>query len=178
MIMQRPPRAASHLLLPTVTTASAPAVSSARPPAGRWVPRIAALLLGAAAAASLAYWGLRLWPQGAGGAIPAAMVPAPAAQAADPDQVARLLAAPGAAPASAPAVSVASRLVLTGVAAARSGRGTALIAVDGQSPKPFVVGATVAEGLVLQSVQGRRAALGPAMRGPSTLVLELPPLPR
>lgn len=167
--------------MPSVTTASAPTIASTRAPAGRWLPRIAAALLGAAAAASLAYWSLRLWPAGRGDPAPAAGAAADLPQAADPDQVARLLAAPGAAQPGAsgpPAAPAASRLVLTGVAAGTSGRGTALIAVDGQPPKPFRVGASVTDALVLQSVQGRRATLGPGARGPSTVVLELPPLPR
>jgi general secretion pathway protein C len=64
------------------------------------------------------------------------------------------------------------------VAAGTSGRGAALIAVDGLSARPYSVGMPVGEGLVLQSVQGRRAQLGPALQGPTTVVLELPPLPR
>ncbi len=69
-------------------------------------------------------------------------------------------------------------LQLTGVAAGTSGRGAALISVDGRPARPYAVGMAVGDGLVLQSVQGRRAQLGPALQGPSTVVLELPPLPR
>ena len=46
--------------------------------------------------------------------------------------------------------------------------------VDGQPPKPYRVGAVVAEGWVLQSAQGRRISLGATMGGPQTLVLDLP----
>jgi len=52
--------------------------------------------------------------------------------------------------------------------------GAALIAVDGKPAKPYRVGAVVADGLVLQSTQGRRVNLGASMDGPQTLVLELP----
>ncbi len=179
MIMQRlPPR-----LVPVVTTASASAPTSARAATGAsrsrmlW-PRVAAALLAAAAAASLGYWALRLFPGGASSPAPAPGAAASLPAAADPDQVARLLGSSAAPKADAPAAHAAARLVLTGVAAGASGRGSALIAVDGQAPKPYAVGVTVAEGLVLQSVQGRKAMLGPSPRGPSSLVLELPPLPR
>jgi general secretion pathway protein C len=54
----------------------------------------------------------------------------------------------------------------------------ALIAVDGKPARPFRVGATIDEGLVLQAVEGRRARLGPGVDAPSTLTLELPPVRR
>jgi general secretion pathway protein C len=53
-------------------------------------------------------------------------------------------------------------------------QGAALISVDGKTAKPFRVGTLVADGLVLQSAQGRRVSLGASMDGPPTLVLELP----
>ena len=59
-----------------------------------------------------------------------------------------------------------------------TGAGAALIAVDGRPPKPFAVGSAVEAGLVLQSVEGRRARLGPAPGAPAALTLELPPLPQ
>jgi general secretion pathway protein C len=49
-----------------------------------------------------------------------------------------------------------------------------LIAVDGKPAKPVRVGAVVAEGLVLQSTQERRANLGASLQGPAALTLELP----
>lgn len=139
-------------------------------------PRLAAAVLAALAVASLVYWGLRMTgvvTAGVHGNAANARLP----EAADPDRVARLLAAPVARPAEGAVLPLSGRLQLVGVAAGVSGRGTALISVDGQAARPYPVGAVVAEGLVLQSVQGRKAQLGPAAKGPATTVLELPPLP-
>jgi general secretion pathway protein C len=61
-------------------------------------------------------------------------------------------------------------------AGAHSGGGAAVIAVDGKPARPYRVGSTIEEGLVLQSVRGRQAMLGPAA-GPALVTLELPPLP-
>jgi general secretion pathway protein C len=164
------------MILPTLT----PATVTRAPSAGlsRFAPRLAAGLFAAAAAASLSYWVLQIADSrmaasvGAGPAA-GARLPEPAA----PERVARLLVAPSARPEAA-AAPAGSQLQLTGVAAGTSGRGAALIAVDGLPARPYSVGMPVGEGLVLQSVQGRRAQLGPALQGPSTVVLELPPLPR
>ncbi|MGZ5269258.1 MAG: type II secretion system protein N [Ramlibacter sp.] len=132
-------------------------------------------LLWAAAAASAVYWGLRL----AGPSSAAPVVAAGARQpvAADPVAVARLLGqSQGSAPVAA-APSLASRFNLVGVVADRSERGAALIAVDGRPAKPFRVGNAVDEGLVLQSVQARRAVLAASADGPAVVTLELPPQP-
>ena len=81
----------------------------------------------------------------------------------------------GAAPVPAAAApTLASRFQLQGVLAGGPDAGAALIAVDGKPAKPYRVGAVVADGLVLQSAQGRRVNLGASMDGPHTLVLELP----
>jgi general secretion pathway protein C len=69
---------------------------------------------------------------------------------------------------------LASRFQLQGVMAGGPDAGAALISVDGKPAKPYRVGAVVADGLLLQSAQGRRVSLGSAMVGPQTLVLELP----
>ncbi|MFC5496223.1 type II secretion system protein N [Caenimonas terrae] len=143
----------------------------------RWPVRLATLILWLLAAGSCVYWALRMAPR----AAPAA-VAAPVRQpfAADPAAVARLL---GASPvlASAPAqpsASLASRFSLLGVVAWRTNHGAALIAVDGKPPRPFRVGSAIDEGLVLQSVEGRKAVLAAAAGGPPVLTLELPPLKR
>jgi len=132
--------------------------------------RLATLGLWALAAASLAYWGLRLSASPEGVGVPAAVptVPAPDAQA-----MARLL---GALPAQAPvAASASSRFALVGVLAGRtSGGGAALIAIDGKPARPFRAGATVDSGLVLQSLGPRQAYLGATAGGPATLTLEMP----
>jgi general secretion pathway protein C len=90
----------------------------------------------------------------------------------DATAVARSL---GAAPVQAVAApSLASRFQLMGVLAGGPNAGAALIAVDGKPAKPFRVGVVVADGLVLQSAQGRGISLGASMDGPQTLALDLP----
>lgn len=86
--------------------------------------------------------------------------------------VARSLGAVTAQPAAAP--SADNRFQLQGVVAGDAAQGAALLVVDGKPAKPYRVGATVAEGWVLQSVQGRRVSLGASVNGPETLRLELP----
>jgi general secretion pathway protein C len=78
--------------------------------------------------------------------------------------------------AQAPVIQAPSRFVLTGVVADRAQGGAALIALDGQASKPYRVGASVADGLVLQSVAARRAVLAPALNAPAALTLEMKPL--
>lgn len=66
------------------------------------------------------------------------------------------------------------RLVLQGVLAGQAqGSGAALIAVDGQPPKPFRVGAAVGD-LVLLALGPREARLGPRADGPVSVTLEVP----
>ena len=52
--------------------------------------------------------------------------------------------------------------------------GAALIAVNGQPPRPYRVGASLEGGLVLQAVSRRSARLGASMNGPATVELTLP----
>ena len=130
-------------------------------------------VLWALAAASAGFWGLKVSGGGAQGtAAPvAARIAAP-----DPSAIALLLGANPAAPAAAaaPVATIASRFALVGVAAQHSGGGAALIAVDGKPPRPYRVGSTIEEGLVLQAVRGREALLGANVRGPALVTLELP----
>ena len=140
-----------------------------------WGVRLATFVLWLLAAASVAYWGLRLAARPQDAALPA-VATAPAAP--DVQAIARLLGA-GAAPvaAAAPQPSLASRFALIGVLAGQhSGGGAALIAVDGRPPKPYRVGAQVEHGLVLLALGPREARLGPP-GGPATLTLELPRKP-
>jgi len=140
----------------------------------RWAVAGATFLLWALVAASAVYWGLKFTANAA--VVPVATAvraPAPA----DPAAVARLLGASPAA-AAAPVASLSSRFALVGVVASQSHRGAALIAIDGKPAKPFRVGAAVDEGLVLQSVEARRAVLAASAQGPAVLTLELPPLRR
>jgi general secretion pathway protein C len=47
------------------------------------------------------------------------------------------------------------RYTLLGVVADRQQQGAALIAIDGEPPRPYAVGAQLEGGLVLQSVIGK-----------------------
>jgi general secretion pathway protein C len=137
----------------------------------RWAVAGATFALWALVAASAAYWGLKLSSAGdVATAPPAPRNPAPVNAAA----VARLLGSNPSAVAAAPPPSAASRFKLLGVVANRGHGGAALIAVDGKPPKPFRVGALVEEGLVLQSVDAKQAALGPRMDAPPSITHQLP----
>jgi len=129
------------------------------------------------AVGSAVYWVLQVaaTPAGAPMAPPVLRSPPPPDVAA----VARLLGGDPAssAPQAGAPPTLASRFVLQGIVASPSGGGAALIAVDGRPPRPFRVGTAVAEGLVLQSLQGRQAVLGEQRGGPPTLTLELPARP-
>lgn len=143
-----------------------------------WPSRTAALAVWLLAAASVAYWGLRLG--GASEERPAPLAADGAPVRVDPQAVARLLAgpAPAAAAAPAPVASLASRFVLTGVAAGvRSGGGAAVIAIDGKPARPYRVGVQLEEGVVLQAVHARSAVLADGA-GQPLVTLELPPLKR
>jgi len=136
----------------------------------RWTPPAVTSLVWLLAVGSLVFWGLRLAAPAPGPAY--APVGAEAAAAADPAVVARAL---GAMPATvAQAAPAPGRFSLLGVVAGSSRGGTALIAVDGQPPRPFRVGSTVAPGYVLQSVAPRRAFLGDA--GSQALAIDMPAL--
>jgi general secretion pathway protein C len=123
-------------------------------------------------AGSAAYWGLKLsgTPGGSAAAPGAARANAPV----DPVAVARLLGASPSAATATPAASVASRFALVGVVASSSHQGAALISIDGKPPKPFRVGAAIDEGVMLQSVDARRAVLASGANGPVVATLELP----
>jgi len=137
----------------------------------RWTVAGTTFVLWALVAASAVYWAMKL------GSASDGVPPVPAmrtAAAADPLAVGRLLGSVPGVAAVAAAPDPASRFALTGVVATGARGGAALIAVDGKPPRPFRVGASVDEGLVLQSVDGRHASLGQAMEGPSSITLELP----
>jgi len=136
-----------------------------------WTVRAATFLLWGLAALCVAYWALKLLGAASGvSATPPVLRTPPSV---DTAAVARLLG--GSAAAESPAApSLASRFALQGIVADRRGAGAALIAIDGKPARPFRVGMQLEEGLVLQSVQGRRALLGERWDGPTTLSLELP----
>ena len=138
-----------------------------------------AFLLAALAAASAVYWGLK-WPGSKVDGPIAALAMLEAAPA-DPLALARALgggnATVAAAPAmGAPVVNTSSRLALVGVVANGKSRGAALISIDGKPARPYRVGSSVDDGLVLQSVEPRRALLAAQLDGPASLTLELPQL--
>ena len=137
-----------------------------------WGVRLGTLAIWALAAASAAYWGLRLTARPPGMPAPTA---APAPVAADVQAMARLLGAVTAQTPQAAAAPVSSRFALVGVLAGQQGgSGAALIAVDGKPAKPYRVGATVDAGLVLQSLGPRQARLGAGPEGVTTVTLEMP----
>jgi general secretion pathway protein C len=141
--------------------------------AGRRGPTIAAGLLWLAAGLSAGYWVLLAW--GRSPVTPVSAV-APAQVAADSAAVARTLGAvPGAAPTGAVASAAPPRYNLLGVVAVGNRDGAALIAVDGQPPRPYRVGAQLeGGGLVLQAVTRRVVRLGPSLEAPATIELTLP----
>jgi len=143
--------------------------------ANPWPARLLTLLVWGLAAASVAYWALRLMSPSAG-AGPVSVARAALTQA-DATAVARVLGATAQVVATA-GVATANRYVLTGVVADRRAGGAALIAVNGQPPKPFRVGAEVEPGVVLASVGPRRAVLAPDLQAEPVATLELPPLSR
>ena len=140
-----------------------------------WWPRGASFVLAALAAASASFWALKVSAVNTATSAPAAATAGPVVI--DAASVARALGGgPGASPTAAPSASLASRFAMLGVVADQHSAGAALISVDGKPAKPYRVGDVIEDGLVLQSVQGRKAALGPAPGAAAVLTLELPPL--
>ncbi len=141
----------------------------------RWAPRLLTLLVWALVALSVAQWTLR-WGDGAAsaaGAAPALVGMTPALGAPDSAAVARVL---GAAEATAaPTLAAPARFQLSGVVAATpSGRGAALIGIDGKPARSYAVGARLEEGTYLVAVAPRQAQLGTSASGPVTVSLEMP----
>jgi general secretion pathway protein C len=136
---------------------------------------LAAGLLWLAAGLSAGYWFLQVKGQGPWTPLQGL---APSAPQADTDTVARALGATISVEPVAAAVPVpAVRLQLLGVVVQGRQQGAALIAVDDQPPRPWRVGAVVADGLVLQSVDRRSVRLGETRSGPTSLELTVPPQP-
>jgi len=145
----------------------------------RWFVALVTFALAALAAASATFWLLH-WPTPA---APAALaIGTSASAAADSSKVAQLLGDHGTLTSPGAVVATTSRYKLLGVIAQggqghRGVRGSALIAIDGAPAKPYRVGDTVADALVLQAVEQRRAVLAPADDANAALTLELPLLP-
>lgn len=145
--------------------------------APRRAPGLLAVLLWLAAGLSVGYWVLQTL-----GRSPLTPVAAPAVAPPAPDaaSVARVLGAVQVAAVDAPAgvpPPLASRFQLLGVVAAGGADGAALIAIDGQPPKPYRVGMELDGGVVLESVQRRSVRLVPAGAGASGFELTLPEVP-
>lgn len=121
------------------------------------------------------FWGLRLTSPSDAIAPPAVASAPPAAV--DPAAVAQLLGAVSAKATVIAAPEAASRFVLLGIVADSDQQGAALIAVDGKPPRPFRVGAKVADGYVLQSVSTRAAAFGASLDSASAFTIQLPVRP-
>lgn len=142
-----------------------------------WRLRLATFFLAALAAASATHWALKWLGTVAPSPMPLGV--SSGASQTDPQAVARFLAGdqvvakavPGV-----PVVSASSRFKLLGVVAAPSGRGYALISVDGKPARPYGVGTQVTDDLVLHSVARRTASLAPSRDGPISMTLELPKL--
>ncbi len=144
------------------------------------VSRILALLVWAAVAASLAYWGLRWMARPA--AVPPGTSSVALSSAAPRGDVTRLLSPPANAAdePSAPSqqAMLASRLQLVGVVAPRreGEGGVALLVVDGKPARAYKTGHAIDGDLVLQSVTQQGVQIGPS-GGPAAVNLNLPLLP-
>ena len=144
------------------------------------VSRIAAFVTWAAVAASVAFWGLRLWTQPLAAPAQATVVAPATGFKGDLGRLFGVEAPVPAMSAVATPVPADPRFRLIGVVAPRAAsanaEGLALIATDGKPAKAYRVGAAVDGELVLLAVHARGASLGP--RGQSAqLALELPALP-
>jgi general secretion pathway protein C len=67
-----------------------------------------------------------------------------------------------------------TKFVLFGLANSTSGRGVALIALDGKPAKPYRVGSAVADDLVLKSISKTGVILATSLKAPDGVTLELP----
>ena len=147
--------------------------------------RIPAFVAWSLAAACAVYWAMRLLivPTGLPEAVQSVSV-AGALQG----EVAALFASPQAPSAPRAVTALASRFRLVGVMSPKTtgqtptrdaergrGQGLALIAVDGQPPRPYRVGAALDDALVLLAVTPRSALIGPA-GGAAQLQLDVAPL--
>lgn len=142
--------------------------------------RIAALLIWAAVAASLAYWGLRWLAPPVGVPHNAAAVTLETGVRGDIQRLltgpVRTAEGPQANPSAASAL--ASRIRVIGVMAPAPGQsaGVALLSIDGKPPKAIRVGGLVDGEMVLQDLSQRSARIGP-QDGANFLTIDLPGLP-
>jgi general secretion pathway protein C len=140
--------------------------------AGGLAPSVVAGVLWLLAAVLTSYWVLQIW-----GRSPLTPVAAMAGNPpmADPVAVGRALGALPDAPVAEPvAPPMSSRFRLVGLVGQPAQRGAALIAIDGQAPKPVTVGAVVEGDVRLLSVGGRAVRLGTRAGDPAAFELNLP----
>ena len=140
-----------------------------------WSTRIVTLVISALAAASVVYWGLKVWGMSTPAVSSVALVePMPAVSS---QAIAKALGG-GMAPVAtaSTAAPAASRYNLIGVLAGQIRAGAALISVDGQDAKPVRVGTLVDNEMVLESVSGRQAVLSSSTGTSAKLTLEMPEL--
>lgn len=143
--------------------------------------RILALIIWAAVAASLAFWGLRWLAQPTAVPPNASAVSLDNAGKGDPH---KLLTGPAkasgpAAPDNGQNAMLAGRIKLMGVVAPKNPEdkgGVALISVDGNLPRAIRLGGIVDGNQVLKALTQRGAEIGPA-DGPTAVTLDLPLLP-
>ena len=157
-------------------------IQALRSPARPIFPALMAFAMWALAAFAGVYWAMR-WQ---GQISPPANVPtaltAPSNASAltlEKSMVAQALGAPAptASGAAASPAQTSHQWVLFGVVAGTSGRGSALIGMDGQVPRAFKLGQTVLPGWVLHSVERRLARLAPSMQETPSVTLQLPAQP-
>lgn len=148
-------------------------------PSKSWAPAVCALGLGALAAYGVVSWFLQIQSL----SEPASLAPVAqtingsSALAVDTGRVAQALGAPVAPDvAGGNVANTAHQWNLLGVVAGASGKGSALLSVDGQAPKAFLPGQSVAPGWVLHSVGHRLARLAPEGQDTASVTLELPKL--
>ncbi|GAA4329517.1 hypothetical protein GCM10023165_02510 [Variovorax defluvii] len=141
----------------------------------RWPSATATTVLWALAAASVVFWGLRLASPNDAVAPPALSNNGTAAV--DPAAVAQMLGVVQGQAAVVATPEAASRFQLLGVVADADQQGAALISVDGQPARPFRVGAQVAEGYVLRSLDLRAASLGASVDAAPAFTLQMPTRP-
>ena len=107
-----------------------------------WRPAVAASLLWGLAAASAVLWWLH-WPRGQALTVPLAVQAAAGGPAQPQSSVERAL---GHARPVAATPDAQKRFTLLGVISADSGRGSALLSVDGQAPQAYLQGQWVVDG--------------------------------
>jgi general secretion pathway protein C len=141
-----------------------------------WTVKITIFLLWALAAGSATFWVLQAMGSTNREGAPSKQIATSNAPP-EPSKTPQIALALGAknpvAPSAAGAIAAAqARLQLQGVVSNGSSGGAALISVDGKPAKPYLVGATIDDGLEVTSIKAREASIG--TNGVTAFTLELP----